>query len=191
MALFEKSDLDSNNGTSFLSLEKEISKISFIRESAGISLKHSFPDYEENKLCVSFSKAKWSAHEMLAYFLQMVGPSDVWIASWSITEEPARKLISLMDGGHILNLSCLFGERLKVIAPGAYQLLKSRVKNLALARSHAKVIVIRNEDYGITVVSSANFSKNMRTEASAVVYCKETAESMSEQIEIEIRNGIK
>ena len=192
MALFAKTDLNIHTVDPVeFSSSAAMERLVFIRESAGKSLASAFPAYQEKTVCVSFSRNKWSAHEMLAHLLTLSGVAKVWVTSWSITEEPARKLVALRDSGIISHLSCLFGERLRVLAPGAFQLLQNKVDRMALARIHAKVIVIRSEGFGITVIGSANFSKNKRTEAAAVIFCQETAKDMSEQIENEISNAIK
>jgi hypothetical protein len=39
------------------------------------------------------SLGSWSMHDVLAFLLRITGPADVWITSWTITEEPVRLLL--------------------------------------------------------------------------------------------------
>jgi hypothetical protein len=186
--LFSPSDLKIKpNKDNTLAISAIIPPVS-IREQSGKALASSFPEYQENLTCVTLSK-KWFQHEMLTFFSQIIKSGNCFVASWSITEEPARKLVALKQSGQIAKLSCLFGERLRVLAPASLQLIIANADQVKLTRSHAKVVTLFNSYKGVTIIGSANFSKNARLEAHTVIYSQTIASEVSENIQKHINDG--
>jgi hypothetical protein len=120
------------------------------------------------------SLGAWSMHDVLAYVLQQTGPADVWITSWTITEEPVRSIIELMKAGTIRNLKALFSERVEAMNPSAPQLARFNLQ-VKLTKIHAKSIVVLNDSWGVTVGGSANFTRNPRIEKYIIATHRELA----------------
>ena len=144
---------------------------------------------EQDKSVFTFANGKWSSHELLAYILEQTGPANVWITSWSITEEPLRLLNKLKVCGYINELHCLFGDRVPVMSPVAWQYANYNIPGIKLSKCHAKVQVIRNESWDIVIMGSANFTMNPRWEAGVVCCCKEVAIEYAKAIEQAMING--
>ena len=138
---------------------------------------------EEGKSTYTFSSGKWSSHELLAYVLEQTGPADVWITTWSCTEEPLRMLVKMKQNGMIRNMRCLFGDRVPVMSPNAWQLAKYNFTDIKLSHCHAKVQVIRNEQWGVVIMGSANFTINPRWEAGVVCCDKNVADEFAKGID--------
>lgn len=118
----------------------------------------------------------WSMHEMLRLLLMKSGPAKVWMTTWTITEEPMRVLLDLIKQGYITELSAVLDYRIERRKPEAFQLASNIISRIKLTKCHAKVAVIQNEKWNITVIGSANFSKNPRIEAGVVFTDKESAD---------------
>ena len=138
---------------------------------------------QEGKSTYTFSSGKWSSHELLAYVLIQTGPADVWITTWSCTEEPLRMLVKMKQNGMINNIRCLFGDRVPVMSPNAWQLAKYNFTDIKLSHCHAKVQVIRNEQWGVVIMGSANFTINPRWEAGVVCCDKNVADEFAKGID--------
>ena len=123
---------------------------------------------EPGKCKFTFAHNKWSNHELLAYLLEQTGPAEVFITSWSITEAPMQKLTALVESGHITSLRCLFSDRVPVMSPNAHQVMTFNKIDIKLGKCHAKIIAIRNKDWGVVAIGSANFTNNPRWEAGVV-----------------------
>jgi len=144
---------------------------------------------EHGKSFFTFSNGKWSSHELLAYILQQTGPAEVWLTSWSITEEPLRMVVKMMKDELITQIHCLFGERVPVNCPVAWQYAKYNIPDIKLSRCHAKAQVIRNEKWSVVVIGSANLTNNPRWEAGVVCCDHSVAESFSSAIDEAINKG--
>jgi len=116
------------------------------------------------------SEGEWSMHQLLLGLLKVTGPAEVTISSYAMGETPARILAQLKEEGSITYLSCLLDSRVDVRSPGSLQLIRNISDSFALVKTHAKVTLIANDDWRITVVGSANYTENKRFE-SGVISC--------------------
>lgn len=129
------------------------------------------------------TRGTWSNHNVLEWILKKTGPARVWITSWTISEIAVRTLIQLIDSGQIEEIHCLFDERIKVNCPQAYQLVSKEVVDMKLTKIHAKSIVVLNDDWGVSVTTSANFTRNPRIEK--YVICSDRAIAESDRLWID------
>jgi hypothetical protein len=117
----------------------------------------------------------WSSHDLLFHLLKFTGPAKVYIATWSITEDPARMLVNGLNSGAILELYGLFDIRVKIRNPETYVFAKHNLCKARLTVCHAKVTVIENEQWNISIVGSANYTNNPRIEAGVISTIPATA----------------
>lgn len=120
------------------------------------------------------SDGAWSMHELLAFLLKITRTAKVYIVTWTITEIPARSLLMMKQDGLIGHLSCIIDDRVRTRTPKSYQLLEQTCDRLLEKKCHSKNIVILNDNWQISVVATANFSKNPRIESGVITFDKET-----------------
>ena len=174
MSLFKTSDLvnvnavkkskhDSMNlssGTDYTTLFKEDKAIKNLEECIG---------QLDSLTTVKFvTDGAWSMHHLLAYCLMKCGPSKVYISTWTMTEEPARHILKMKESGMIKSLTCLFDHRISTRAVGAMQLINAISDKIALIKVHAKITCIVGENMKVSIVGSANYSRNRRLEAGTI-----------------------
>jgi hypothetical protein len=131
----------------------------------------------------------WSLHEMIALICEKIGTARLFLSTWTITEEPMRVLFGLIEKGLISELNCLFDYRIEKRKAEAFQFAKVNASRIKLTKVHAKIAVLVNEQWAITIVGSANLTKNPRIEAGVISTCRETAEFHISWIENEINDG--
>lgn len=131
----------------------------------------------EHDQCIQFSTGgRWSMHHLLEYLLLKTGPAKVWMTTWTITEEPMRALLDMIKKGMITQVHAVLDYRIEKRKPEALQLASNIITKIKLTKCHAKVLVIQNEDWNVTVLGSANFSKNPRIEAGVIFTDRRSAE---------------
>lgn len=133
-------------------------------------LKSVIDNVKERKTVWWVSEGEWSMHQLLLSILNFTGPASVFISSYAMGETPARILSQLKQDGTIRNLYCLLDDRVDVRSAAALQLVTATADHLKLVATHAKVTLINNSDWNITVLGSANYTENRRYE-SGVVTC--------------------
>lgn len=114
------------------------------------------------------SDGEWSMHQLLEYLLGISGPARVWISSFSITEVAIRSFLKLQERGLIEELHCLFDLTVKRHKAGLLFFANNVVSEISISKCHAKLILIQNKKYTISVVGSANFNINDKKEVAVI-----------------------
>jgi hypothetical protein len=119
------------------------------------------------------SLGDWSTHDLLFFLLQQTGPAKVYFTTWAISEYAIRQLYQFIEHGLILEIKGIFDYRNGIRKPAELQFLQKITTDIKAAKCHAKVTVIENDNWGISVVGSANYTRNPRIEA-GVLCCDKT-----------------
>ena len=119
------------------------------------------------------SLGDWSTHDLLFFLLEQTGPARVHFTTWAISEYAIRQLYQFIEHGLILELKGIFDYRNGIRKPAELQFLQKITTDIKAAKCHAKVTVIENDNWGISVVGSANYTRNPRIEA-GVLCCDKT-----------------
>jgi hypothetical protein len=117
------------------------------------------------------SLGDWSTHDLLFFLLEQTGPARVYFTTWAISEYAIRQLYQFIEHGLILELKGIFDYRNGIRKPAELQFLQKITADIKAAKCHAKVTVIENDHWGISVVGSANYTRNPRIEA-GVLCCE-------------------
>ncbi len=190
--LFEKSEFDNTGSAEQAPSPVAIKWKGENRTALGIRgtvLPDLFNELEPGTSIHVPSFANWSLHDMVAHILNIIGPAHVYLTTWAISEEPVRMLVQLMEEKTILSLKCIFNHRVKVECPKAYQLAQFNIATIKLSRIHAKVALFENEKFKITVVSSANLTRNPRIEVYVISCDDRLTDFYKEWIQKEIENA--
>ncbi len=121
------------------------------------------------------SLGDWSTHDLLFFLLEQTGPARVYFTTWAISEYAIRQLYQFIEHGLILELKGIFDYRNGIRKPAELQFLKKITTDIKAAKCHAKVTVIENDNWGISVVGSANYTRNPRIEAGVLCCDKAVA----------------
>ena len=135
-----------------------------------------------------FTGGKWSNHHLLQHLLELSGPADVLLTTWTITEAPVRVMQELLANGTIKSLTMLTDDRIRSRCAQAWQLMQTLPATVHLSKCHAKVTVVLNDTHGYLVVSSQNFTNNPRIEAGTIICDREAALFAQATILAEVQN---
>lgn len=161
---------------------------SFLSKKAQ-TLEEVMPKLTRDTVTLYASGGMWSMHDLLFWILERTGPAKVYAATWSITEEPAKQLARRLHEGMIQELHFLFDVRVKIRNPKVFAFAKHQAATCKLSVCHAKVTVVQNDAWSVTVVSSANFTNNPRIEAGVLLTNVKAAEFEKDWIMKEIEKG--
>jgi len=118
---------------------------------------------------------QWYLHELVQHLLNQTGRADMWMTTWSISEDAARALMDMRSRGMIDRLTAVFDYKSKETKTKSFLLAKNNFTT-TLARVHAKVTVIKNSNWSITLTGSANWTRNPRAERMLLCTVPEAAE---------------
>ena len=135
------------------------------------------------------SLGDWSTHDLLFFLLEQTGPARVYFTTWAISEYAIRQLYGFIEHGLILELKGIFDYRNGLRKPAELQFLQKITTDIKAAKCHAKVTVIENDLWGISVVGSANYTRNPRIEAGVLCCDKQVAAFHRDWILKELSNS--
>lgn len=120
---------------------------------------------------------KWSMHELLSYLLSQTGAAQVYIATWSIKNLPANVICEMVENKIIQELHLLLDYKAPARDENIFALLQEHCTSIsANVRTHAKITVIRNKQFAITIIGSANYTVNPSEEAGVIICSNEVAD---------------
>lgn len=129
----------------------------------------------QNEIVNFWSFGRWSMHDLLIHLLKQTGPADILVTTWSISEQAIRDILLKHKEGLIKSIQFILDPRIKVRNPKPLQLLAANFPYKMIA-CHAKVTIIENEQWKISVVSSANMTNNPRFERGVIFPVQEIFE---------------
>lgn len=130
---------------------------------------------EQNKHYHFWSGGQWNMQDLLNYILFVTGPANVFITTYAISEAAVISLMNLRDRKAINELQCVFDFKCKEQKGKSYLLAKNNFP-VTLSAIHAKVAVIANAEWKITITGSANWTRNPRAERQVMCTVPEIVE---------------
>jgi len=131
----------------------------------------------------------WSAIDLIEYCLAQSGPSNVYFSTWSIGPEAIRHFNEWQKNGQIMSIFGIIDEGFRNRKPDLFEQAKQAFPNLKFTKSHAKVTIIQGERLSITLMGSANMTKNPRTEVGVIIVDRSLADSNIQWILNSVSNG--
>lgn len=131
----------------------------------------------------------WSAIDLIEYCLSQTGASNVYFSTWSIGPEAIRCFNEWQKKGLVKSIFGIIDEGFRNRKPDLFEQAKQAFPTLRFSKSHAKVTVIQSEKLSITLMGSANMTKNPRIEVGVVIVDQVLAEENIKWILNSISNG--
>lgn len=121
-----------------------------------------------------YSKGAFNLIQLVLYLLRQTGPAHVFISSYSISEESLATLLRHKERGDILSIRFLIDNRVRTISPKPFDYLVTAFPDCyRCCALHAKVALIWNQEYRLSVVGSQNATHNPKLER-GIIHTEET-----------------
>ena len=112
-----------------------------------------------------WSRGTFNSVRLLMYVVNQIGPCDIIMSTYSISEKSARQLWAAQDKGLIKNIRFLIDNRVRSMSPKPFQALTGFFPNMVRTASiHAKVTTFQNDNWKISIISSMNATDNNKIE---------------------------
>ena len=112
-----------------------------------------------------YTRGAFDLVQLVLYILHQTGPADVVISSYSVAEQTLKTLKRMQDRGEISSIRFLIDHRVRSISPKPFDVLVNTFPGcyrcLAL---HAKVALVSNAEWKITIIGSQNATHNPKLE---------------------------
>lgn len=158
-------DIPDNESDELLKAYTSSGKSVFVRDVVGASFDETIGPRMANNVNIHFPTAgTWSSYQLLDWLVRKIGVCEVYLTSWTISERAVKAILKLDEEGYCSKIRILLDERIRTMCPQAHQMVKANIAEIKLMKIHAKLIVLRNENWHVSVSSSANLGRNPSTE---------------------------
>ena len=119
------------------------------------------------------SKGQFSIVNIIEEVLNQVGSSDVILSTWTAANYDITKVKCLSDNGLINNISLILDRSAKTKVGGDnFELLESYFpRRIHITNTHAKFVMIKNDNWNIVIRTSMNLNENKRLENFEISDC--------------------
>jgi hypothetical protein len=135
------------------------------------------------------SDGEWNLHDFFNAMLQRMKPCELWLTTYAIYEFPIRQIVLAQQAGELTAVHMVIDSRAKVRMPATYALAKNIANRIMLTGCHAKVMILRNEQQSLTLITSQNWTNNPRIEVGFASKKKELADFHMSWIDKKLNNG--
>lgn len=112
-----------------------------------------------------YSNGAFNLVQLVMYLLRQTGPAHLFISSYSIAEDSLASIKRYLEQGRILSIAFLIDNRVRTISPRPFDyLVRSFPDKYRCCALHAKVALIWNDVWHLSVVGSQNATHNPKLE---------------------------
>jgi len=138
----------------------------FINATRGESAKKTIGKLYKGCEIFGLTKGQFSLSDLIKAILDQTGPVKLQISTWTAAKADIKSAYNLLKSGNIQSVRFLVDQSFKTRQPEYCKFLLEMFGSDAvrMTRSHCKFVLIRNEEWNITVRTSMNLNKNPRLE---------------------------
>lgn len=114
-----------------------------------------------------YSDGNFNLIRLIFHILKQTGPAHVFMTTYSISQQSLEKVQAAINTGELLSIRFLIDNRVKVMSPKPFQMLRQSFIYRCVSL-HAKVALIENEDWRISIVTSQNATDNPKLERGVI-----------------------
>ena len=112
-----------------------------------------------------YSSGAFNLIQLVLYILRQTGPAHLFLATYSISDRSITTLRNHVDDGQVLSIRFLIDNRVRSISPKPFDHLLNAFPGQTRCRTlHAKVALIWNDHWHVSVVGSQNATHNPKLE---------------------------
>jgi hypothetical protein len=127
---------------------------------------------------IGLTMGEFSLIDMIRSVLEKTGPAQLYIATWSAGIKDAHQVKWMADTNLVTGIRLLtdhsYVNRQSKYAASISELFG--VENIRTSEMHAKFVIIQNEHYSVTILSSMNLNANKTCETFTIYENEEIAD---------------
>lgn len=143
---------------------------------------------QKGKTTHYYSYGNFNLVRLLIHLLKQTGPANMFMTSYSFSQTSIEQLLNYRQKGNILSFRVIVDNRVKTMSPIPFQML-STAFDYRCSSIHAKVALIWNDNWNISVVTSQNATDNPKLERGTIFTDIETFNFDKNALENEFLRG--
>lgn len=143
------------------------SKKAIAKRSGDIIAANAIEGFSKNGRVCGLTNGAFSLVSLIEAVLNITGPAEIVISTWSGGFYDAGAINSLMACGKVLDAKLILDRSFKTTRGGKYVAYFQdifKIENIRTTNMHAKFVLIKNEEWNVCIRSSMNLNENKRCE---------------------------
>lgn len=114
-----------------------------------------------------YSDGNFNLLRLIFHILRQTGPAHVLMSTYSISQDSLEQVQNRIKRDEILSIRFLIDNRVKVMSPKPFQMLKEGFQYRCVSL-HAKVALVWNDSWSLSIVTSQNATDNPKLERGVI-----------------------
>jgi len=152
------------------------------------SLTKAIGTIEQGKTVHYYSYGNFNLVRLMMYLLKQTGPAHAFMTSYSISQKSIEQLQNRLQTGALLSFRVIVDNRVRSLSPKPFQMLATSF-DYRCTSIHAKVAILWNDRWNVTVITSQNATDNPKTERGTIFTSKEVFDFDLKALENEFNRG--
>lgn len=110
-----------------------------------------------------YSRGNFNLVRLICYLLKQTGPAHLMMTSYSFSRKSIEQLQNRIEKKEILSFKIILDNRVRVMSPKPFQMIAASFDYRCIS-VHAKIALIWNDQWKITIVTSQNATDNPKLE---------------------------
>ena len=152
------------------------------------SLTRAIGQIKQGKTIHYYSYGNFNLVRLIIFLIKQTGPVHVFMTSYSFSQKSIEQLKRRLTSGELLSFKVIVDNRVRTMSPKPFQML---IKSFDYRCSsiHAKVALIWNNQWNLSVVTSQNATDNPKMERGTIFTSKEVFDFDLNALENEFNTG--
>jgi len=135
-----------------------------------------------------YSRGNFNLVRLICYLLKQTGPAHLMLTSYSFSRKSIEQLQNRIEKKEILSFKVILDNRVRVMSPKPFQMIATSF-NYRCISVHAKIALIWNERWKITIITSQNATDNPKLERGIIFTDPEILEFDLKNLNDEFERG--
>jgi hypothetical protein len=131
------------------------------------SLTKAIGQLQNGKTTHFYSWGNFNLVRLMMYILKQTGPAHAFMTSYSFSQKSIEQLNLKLSQKQLLSFRVIVDNRVKTMSPIPFQMLMNSF-DYRCTSIHAKIALIWNEDWKITILTSQNATDNPKMERGTI-----------------------
>lgn len=110
-----------------------------------------------------YSYGNFNLVRLIMYLIRQTGPAHCFMTSYSFSQKSIEQIQNRIDRKELLSFRVIVDNRVKTMSPKPFQMLSTSFDYRCIS-IHAKLALLWNDNWNITIVTSQNATDNPKIE---------------------------
>jgi len=136
-------------------------------DDCSVNLSKAIGELEQGKTTHYYSYGNFNLVRLMLHVMKQTGPVHAFMTSYSFSQKSIEQIRNRLEAKDILSFRVIIDNRVRSLSPKPFQMLIESF-DYRCSSIHAKVALLRNKTWNISIVTSQNATDNPKLERGTI-----------------------